>query len=32
VAHHTDVAPRETATIHDARETAERREREEAGR
>jgi hypothetical protein len=30
--HHTDVAPGEAATIHDPRETAERREREEAGR
>jgi catechol 2,3-dioxygenase-like lactoylglutathione lyase family enzyme len=30
--HHTDVAPGEVATIHDPRETAERREREEAGR
>jgi catechol 2,3-dioxygenase-like lactoylglutathione lyase family enzyme len=32
VAHHTDVAPGETATIHDARETAERLEREETTR
>ena len=30
--HHTDVAPGEVATIRDPRETAERREREEAGR
>jgi catechol 2,3-dioxygenase-like lactoylglutathione lyase family enzyme len=30
--HHTDVAPGEVATIHDPRETADRREREEAGR
>src|ERR1700759_3107827 len=29
IAHHTDVAPGETATIHDPRETAEQREREE---
>jgi catechol 2,3-dioxygenase-like lactoylglutathione lyase family enzyme len=32
IAHHTDVAPGETATIHDPRETAERLEREEAAR
>ena len=32
IAHHTDVAPGETATIHEARETAERLEREEATR
>jgi catechol 2,3-dioxygenase-like lactoylglutathione lyase family enzyme len=30
IAHHTDVVPGETATIHDPRETAERLEREEA--
>jgi catechol 2,3-dioxygenase-like lactoylglutathione lyase family enzyme len=30
--HHTDVAPGEVATIRDPRETAERLEREEAGR
>ncbi len=29
IAHHTDVAPGEIATIHDPRETAEQREREE---
>lgn len=29
MAHHTDVAPGETATIHDPRETAERLERDE---
>ncbi len=29
IAHHTDVAPGETATIHDPRETADRLEREE---
>jgi hypothetical protein len=28
-AHHTDVVAGETATIHDPREAAERREREE---
>jgi catechol 2,3-dioxygenase-like lactoylglutathione lyase family enzyme len=28
--HHTDVPPGETTTIHDPRETAEQREREEA--
>lgn len=32
IAHHTDVAPGATATIHDPRETAERLEREEAAR
>ena len=30
--HHTDMAPGETTTIRDPRETAERHEREEAGR
>ena len=30
--HHTGVIPGETTTIHDPRETAERREREEAER
>ena len=30
--HHTDVAPGEVATIHDPKETAEQREREEAAR
>src|SRR5580704_4470397 len=30
--HHTDLHPGQTTTIHDPRETAERREREEAGR
>jgi hypothetical protein len=30
--HHTDLAPGEVTVIHDPRETAERLEREEAGR
>jgi catechol 2,3-dioxygenase-like lactoylglutathione lyase family enzyme len=32
IEHHTDPTPGEVTTIHDPRETAERREREEAGR